>query len=237
MQKQNNINRFISILFFFTFCFFANTYNSIADNNDVLDYKYDELYDEKNDNNIYGNKTQKNYAKIGNEIYSQEDLWEKFYVGFNVNWVLHRFGDHVKRQIAHKNFFRRFQNFDIYGGMRVYQFLGIEYGYTHLGNFTSKTGKKHSLDGGYVSAQLYSPMLDLKYTTVEGYLSLGTAGLFGGANKGKIELGGKAGLGFLLHLYGSVAINCETDYYYVFSSFSRRGFIAFKTGVSFYLNI
>ncbi len=196
------------------------------------------FYEEKKD--IDENNKQrksKNYSKIGFEKYAQTNIWRKTYLGIDVNWFLKRIGDNVKQQILYTDFWKRLQNLDIYYGLRFSKHFGVEAGYTHLGNFIAKNGEKHNLDGVYTTIVIYSPVIDLKYTSIEAYISTGGAILFGGMNKGKPEFGGKFGGGLMFSLYSSIALNVGLDYYLPFKSYVNKGFLAVKTGINLYLNI
>lgn len=198
-------------------------------------YKY---YNESKDINEDGkSKKEKDFSKIGFEDYSQKNIWRKFYVGIDINWYLKRCGDNIDKQVFYTDFFKRFQNLDVYGGTRIFKYFGTEIGYTHFGNFTAKDGRRRSLDGAYISAMLYSPMLDLKYTTIEGYITIGGTVLAGSSKNGKGEVAGRFGGGLVLQVYGPVSFNIGVDYYYGLKSYAKRGFLAIKTGFNFYLNI
>ena len=235
------IYRFIT--FCFIFCFLQTNANAfLFKKNEKVDDKQQKtsFYNENKDvdeNNV--SRKSKNYSKIGFEDYSQKNIWQKVYVGVDVDWWLKRLGDNYKKQISNSSFWRRFENFDVYAGMRIYKYFGTEIGYTHIGNFIAKDRKSHELNGAYASAIVYSPAIDVKYTSIEGYLSLGGA-LLGSDSKvdgKKMQISGKFGCGLIFHVYSSVAVNVGLDYYMPFSSFAKNGFLAIKTGVNLYLNI
>ena len=205
-----------------------------GDNNEKDNQFYNEIYDTE-ENGLP--RRYKNYAKIGAEEYSQKNIWRKFYTGIDINWWVKRLGDDVEEQIFYTNFWKRFQNLDVYAGMRISKYFGAEIGYIHFGNFTAKDAKKHNIDGIYINGIAYTPMLDLKYTTMELYASIGGAMLFSGVNDGKPKFSGKIGTGVLLTLYKSIAFNLGFDYYTPFASYAKKGFMAIKTGFNFYLNI
>ena len=247
----NSLRLFI-LSFFAVFTIAINAEAFEITENDLKGSEKYNFYNEKEDKNEERiGKEYKDFSKIGFEDYSQKNIWRKFYVGIDINWYLSRIGNvhgyaaeqhmynvgNAHKKVFYTNFFKRFQNLDIYGGMRVFKYFGTELGYAHFGNFTAKDGKKRNLDGAYLSAILYSPMLDLKYTSIEGYLSAGGEMLFGSANNGKPEFGGRFGTGLIFQIYGSIAFNIGVDYHYRFKSFSEHGFIAVKTGVNVYLNI
>lgn len=228
---------FIAIIFAFTeqdsdaFLLFQKKKKDA--NNNEMNF-YDEDKDTERD---LSERKYKNYSKIGFEKYSQKNIWQKKYVGVDINWYMKRIGDDVKGQIFYSNFLRRLQNLDIYAGMRIFKYFGSEIGYTHIGNFTAKNGEKRSLDGMYITAVFYSHVIDLKYSSIESYISVGGAMLAGVMNKGRPEFGAKFGGGVIVHLYSTVALNIGLDYYFPFHSYTNKGFFAVKTGINLYLNI
>ncbi|GEM_PF-5401680 len=219
------------------------------------DANENEIQNEKAKNTIFYNESQdckdglcrqnKNYAKIGVEDYSQKNPWFKFYVGVDINWHAIRFGGGASElsgedpSAMHSfNFWRRFQNLDVYGGARLHRFFGAEIGYMHLGNVDAKNGKKMNLDGMFISAMGHTPHLDLaEMFSLEGYASAGGAMIFDTTNGGKPFLSGKFGCGILAKIYGTLAVNAGIDYYYPTGSFSKKGFMTIKTGVNVYLSI
>ena len=183
-------------------------------------------------------RKEKNYAKIGVEDYSQINPWRKFYVGVDVDWFVERFGSGYEQTMHRYNFWRRFQNFDVYGGARIWRFFGAEIGYSHFGDVKAKSGRKMNIDGMFISGVFYTPHLDIfELFSLEGYASVGGAMLFNTTNGGSPFLGMKCGAGVLIKVYGTIAVNAGVDYYYPTGSFSNKGFLAVKTGVNIYLSI
>lgn len=228
--------KYLSYLFFL---YITTVFTQISNANDINNNTANHpFYNETRDVDENGSpRRYKNYAKIGSEDYSQKNIWRKFYAGIDINWWLKRVGDDVKEQIFYTNFWKRFQNLDVYFGSRIYRFFGAETGYVHFGNLTAKDGKKHNIDGMYINAIVYSPMLNLTYTTLEGYMSIGGSVLFSGINDGKPKFSGKFGAGIILTLYKSMAFNLGIDYYTPIDGYAKKGLFAIKTGFNFYLNI
>ena len=250
---------FVVFFFVFTYCnnaysfslFGENNQNLIIEenekNNEELIYKNKKeqkkvFYNEKRDKNLKceeeGCKINKNYSKIGYEDYTQNNIWRKYYVGIDFNWYAKRFGSAIDTEtFAHKSFGRRFEDLDIYIGARLCKYFGAEIGYTHFGNFLNKNGSNKSLDGWFISGFFYFPMIDLKYTTIEPYISAGPAMLFQGKKSKDYGVGAKFGSGLIVKVYGSIAINLGFDYYYPLSFFAKKGLLTFKTGFNWYLSI
>lgn len=216
------------------------TENSGTKINDTIDM----FYNEEKDCQSGVCRNNKNYTKIGSENYSQKNKWLKFYVGFDVNWYVKRFGGNISSLLRNAptihstNFWRRWQDFDLYGGVRLLRFLGAEVGYTHFGNVVAKDGKKTNLDGAFASALLYTPHFNLfDLFSLESYVSAGGTMLFDTTNGGKPFFGLRCGTGVIAKVYGTIAVNAGVDYYYPSGSFSKKGFLTVKTGINIYLSI
>ena len=221
---------------------FSNNYASDLENNNDEEQENNNKVDDKNRifyNEKYNNETTKNYSKIGVEEYTQNSIWRKYYSGISFDWWFKKFGTITgsDRHVNITDFFRRFQNLNVYFGARFYRFFGAEIGYTHFGNVLSKEGKKNSIDGFYITSTFFTPMVDLKYTNIEGYLNIGFATLFTGINNMKPNVALKVGGGAVLQVYGPISFNVGIDYYYPIKCFAEKGFITFKTGLNVYLNI
>ena len=204
--------------------------------NNTFDNTLKEYSDD--DNNIITVKKVSNqeYSKIGNEEDTRKNPWRKIYAGIDIHWAGKRFGDNVDGFIAFPNFWRRFQNLDAYVGVRMFRFFGVDLGGRRIIKKKSKHAKKDRMDGAYLSGMFYTPHLDLKYTTVEGYISVGGSMLFG-INGNKPDFGAKFGTGLIFNVLGPLSVNLGVDYIYPMHHFANKGFLTFKTGFNLYLNI
>ena len=181
-------------------------------------------------------KKNKNYAKIGVESYSQSNLWKKYYVGIDIYWQSYGFGDGQKNIIAHPNFWRRFQNLNIFFGARLYKFFGVELGYTYFGNLLNKYNYKQSHHAPFIGVNFYTPSIDLKYTSINGYISAGGNMLLSSEYNWRPRFTGKCSAGVMLTVYGNLALTLGVDYYTPMKNFNNKGFISIKTGFSVYLS-
>ena len=212
-------------------------------------YNNDDATDGESGNNVDGTyvensnncdksavcKSEKNYAKLGVEKYSQKNEWKKYYFGANINWIIRSFNeDGELNAVSAGGFLTRFKNFDVHFGARYTKFLGAEYGYSFLGEVMNKKYESNIQHNIFFSTVLYTPMIDLKYTTLEGYASIGGAMLTDMKKVSNISFGAKFGAGIILSIYGPTALNIGVDYYCPFKSFSDKGFLVFKTGFNIY---
>ena len=195
-----------------------------------------QFYNEGKDKTDGISRKDKNYAKIGAETYSQSNIWKKYYVGIDIYWQSYGLGDGEKNIIAHPNFWRRFQNLNVVFGARIYKYFGIELGYNYFGDLLNKYNYRQTLHTTFVGVNFYTPSIDLKYTSINGYASLGGNMIFSAEYNWKPRFAGKFGAGIMLTIYGNLALTLGADYYTPIKNFNNKGFISIKTGFNFYLS-
>ncbi len=181
----------------------------------------------------YVHETSKNYVELGAEEYNQRSEWEKYNLGIDVNLFIFSINNsNLTNSFNGNDFFSRFQNLGIFFGKRYTRFFGTECGYTFFGRVIDKNDSRGIQHNIFASGVIYTPMLDLRYTTIEGYVSLGGAVMSNFKNN--VSFGAKFGAGAIFSIYGSLAMSIGADYYFPFKSFSDKGFLILKTGLSVY---
>lgn len=195
-----------------------------------------QFYNEDKDKTEGISRKDKNYAKIGAETYSQSNIWKKYYVGIDIYWQSYGFGHGQKNITAHPNFWRRFQNLNVFFGARIYKYFGVELGYSYFGNLLNKYNHKQTSHAPFIGVIFYTPSIDLKYTSINGYISAGGSMLLSAEYRWKPRFTGKFGAGVMLTIYGNLALTLGVDYYTRMQNFNNKGFASIKTGFSFYLS-
>lgn len=205
-------------------------------NEDTTTYHDDEgKDDERNEDDKYIK-----FAKIG-EIKSAISYPLKvFYAGFDVNWLVRRMGENYgngNNAVFTQDFFRLFQNFNFHIGWRFHKYFSLETAYVRFMNTNNLENSRININGTYLDLVAYTPFIDLKYTTLEFYASVG--GLFLASEDGNKEkkFGGKFGAGVQAKVYGPFVIRVGVDYMYpVEKAFASKGILTFKTGFQLYFN-
>ena len=180
------------------------------------------------------------FAKIGERTKAIEFPMKIFYLGLDINWIATRFGmtNGVDNKAVFKgSFFRRFQDIDVHIGWRFHKNVAVEVGYLYFGNIRNIQNLATTIHGAYIDIIGYTPFIDLKYTTLEFYGSIG--GFYGSSSKSyKASFGGaKFGAGIQAKIYGPTALRVGIDYYYPFDKqIAKSGLLTFKTGFQIYFN-
>ena len=249
MKKINKICFIISFLFSTLFINFnVNAFGMFDYNNyqgQTTGYTFEE--DRENYHDDEGKDNERNeddkyirFAKIGEVQSAVSYPLKVFYLGIDINWLVRRMGENYgngNNSVMTNDFFRLFQNLNVYLGWRFYKYLALEAGYIRYNNTNNLLDRRIFMNGAYLDLIAYTPFIDLKYTTLEFYASAGGLFLASEGNATASRFGGKFGAGIQAKVYGSFVIRVGVDYLYpVEKIFADKGILTFKTGFQLYFN-